>query len=611
MHLITATTLSLFLTANGLAQSSPDPRFNPATGQTTQVWRKAMPIDFNHIRAELDIPDVTVPALTGIATLTGEVTGFPVSRIVLDASGPQPPEPIAATVNGMPVTWTAKEGKITLTLRNALEPRTPVAIVIRYNLSFDKAKGEGLTFSAGDPASDVEANRTPVIHAQGQTELNSWWIPMFDSPADRVTSEVIVSVDDGYQVLSNGELVGTSRTTPGSAMQPRTRWHWSLTREHAPYLITLAIGKFSVLELGGSESARPGLSMPLYTPVGTEETARAMYARTPEIMAFLETYFDEPYPWPQYAQAITRGFVWGGMENTGATLMTTRSLNGDPGDTDDLIVHEMAHQWMGNLITCRHWDHLWLNEGWATFTESLWLEHTQGRDAYRESIHAMIRRAARREALSAPQTPAIVSKRYANPDDTFEKADNPYSKGALVLHMLREELGNQAFDNAVRGYINANRNRAVETDDFRFALESATGRSLERFFEQWLLRPGFPRLNIEHFVDVPSRIVTFNITQTQPIDRHNPAYALSIPVRITYADQSTQTVRVSTTTRQTSQTVVITGEPVAIAYDPDITLMASFSSRGVDLGTGAHLPGDADEQPAAQAQPASEPSHTH
>ena len=87
MHLITATTLSLFLTANGLAQSSPDPRFNPATGQTTQVWRKAMPIDFTHIRAELDIPDVTVPALTGIATLTGEVTGFPVSRIVLDASG--------------------------------------------------------------------------------------------------------------------------------------------------------------------------------------------------------------------------------------------------------------------------------------------------------------------------------------------------------------------------------------------------------------------------------------------------------------------------------------------------------------------------------------------
>lgn len=611
MHLITATTLSLFLTANGLAQSSPDPRFNPATGQTTQVWRKAMPIDFTHIRAELDIPDVTVPALTGIATLTGEVTGFPVSRIVLDASGPQPPEPIAATVNGMPVTWTAKEGKITLTLRNALEPRTPVAIVIRYNLSFDKAKGEGLTFSAGDPASDVESNRTPVIHAQGQAELNSWWIPMFDSPADRVTSEVIVSVDDGYQVLSNGELVGTTRATPGSTMQPRTRWHWSLTREHAPYLITLAIGKFSVLELGGSESARPGLSMPLYTPAGTEETARAMYARTPEIMAFLETYFDEPYPWPQYAQAITRGFVWGGMENTGATLMTTRSLNGDPGDADDLIVHELAHQWMGNLITCRHWDHLWLNEGWATFTESLWLEHTQGRDAYRESIRAMIRRAARREALSAPQTPAIVSKRYANPDDTFEKADNPYSKGALVLHMLREELGHQAFDNAVRGYIDANRNRAVETDDFRFALESATGRSLERFFEQWLLRPGFPRLNIEHFVDVPSRIVTFNITQTQPIDRHNPAYALSIPVRITYADQSTQTVRVSTTTRQTSQTVVITGEPVAIAYDPDITLLARFSSRGVDLETGARLPGDADEQPAAQAQPTSEPLHTH
>lgn len=611
MHLPFLAALSLLVVSNALAQSTADPRFNPTTGQSTQVWRKAMPIDYTHIRAELDIPDVTVPVLTGVATLTGEVTGLPVSRIVLDASGPQPPEPIAATVNGMPVTWTVKDGKVTLALRAALEPRTPVAIVIRYNLSFEENKGEGLTFAVPDPSSEQEGDRTPVIHAQGQAELNSRWIPMFDSPSDRVTSEVIVTVDQGYEVLSNGQLMGKTAGTPGSALQPRTRWHWALNREHAPYLITLAIGKFSIMELGGSETARPGLSMPLYTPPGTEDAARAMYARTPEIMAFLENYFDEPYPWPQYAQAITRGFVWGGMENTGATLMTMRSLRGEPGDADDLIVHEMAHQWMGNLITCRHWDHLWLNEGWATFTESLWLEHTKGREAYRESIHDMIRRAARREPLTAPQTPAIVSKRYAHPDDTFEKADNPYSKGALVLHMLREELGHQTFDRAVRGYIDANRNRAVETYDFRFALEAATGLSLERFFEQWLLRPGFPRLTIEHAVDGPSRVATFTITQTQPIDRHNPAYALSIPVRITYADQSSQTVPVFTDSRQATQRIALRGEPVSIAYDPEITLLASFASRGVDMTTGASLPGDADESAATSPAPVSQPAGTH
>ncbi len=607
MQLLTAAALSLYLAANGLAQTTGDPRFNPANGQSTQVWRKAMPIDYSHIRAEFDIPDINVAALSGVATLTGEVTGLPVTRIVLDAAGPQPPVPTAATVNGMPVEWTAKDGKVTLRLRDELTPRSPVAIVIKYNLSFDQAKGEGLTFAPPDAESERESHRTPVIHAQGQAELNSHWLPMFDSPADRVSSEVIVTVEDGYTVLSNGRLVGTAAAALGSNMQARTRWHWSLESEHAPYLITLAIGKFSVIELGGAESARPGLSMPLYTPLGTEDQAAAMYAKTPEIMAFLETYFEEPFPWPQYAQAITRGFTWGGMENTGATLMTMRSLRGEPGAADDLIVHEMAHQWMGNLLTCRHWDHLWLNEGWATFAESLWVEHTEGRDAYRESIHSMIRGMAKRDPLSAPQTPAIVSKRYANPDDTFGKADNPYGKGAMVLHMLREELGHAAFDRAVRAYIDANRNRAVETDDFRFALEAATGRSLERFFEQWLLRPGFPRLTIEHAVDVPSRLATFNITQTQPIDRQNPAYALDIPVRITYADQSVETVMLSTATRQRSQTVVLRGEPVQIAYDPEITLLASFASRGVDLTTGTILSGDAE----SQANAASDAAHTH
>jgi aminopeptidase N len=257
MQLLTAAALSLFLAANGFAQTIGDPRFNPANGQSTQVWRKAMPIDYSHIRAELDIPDINVAALTGVATLTGEVTGLPVTRIVLDAAGPQPPVPTAATVNGMPVEWTAKDGKVTLRLREELPPRSPLAIVLKYNLSFDQAKGEGLTFAPPDAESERESHRTPVIHAQGQAELNSHWLPMFDSPADRVSSEVIVTVEDGYTVLSNGRLVGSSPASLGSNMQPRTRWHWSLESEHAPYLITLAIGTSGIVD-AALHAARDG-----------------------------------------------------------------------------------------------------------------------------------------------------------------------------------------------------------------------------------------------------------------------------------------------------------------------------------------------------------------
>jgi len=604
LHLLTA----LFACSTALAQTAadprPDPRFDPTTGQSTQVWRKPMPIDYTHATIEIDIPDVTIPVLTGLTTLRGDVTGLPISRIVLDASGPQPLEPLAASVNGLPVTWKTAAGKLTLNLSDMLPPRSPVVIAIKYNLAYDKNEGEGLTFKAGDPEAELESRRSPFIHAQGQAELNSRWFPLFDSPADRITSEVITTVDSGYQVLSNGRLLSTTPATPGSTQQPRTRWHWALDNEHAPYLVTLAIGKFAIVELGGDSTARPGISMPLYAPQGLEDQAAAMYAKTPDIMAFLENYFDEPYPWPLYAQALTPGFVWGGMENTGATLLTMRSLRGEPGAADELIVHEMAHQWMGNLVTCRHWDHLWLNEGWATFMESLWVQHTQGEDAYRASVADTLRSMITRDALTAPQTPAIVSKRYSNPDDTFEKKDNPYGKGSLVLHMLREQLGREAFDNAAREYLKANRNRAVETDDFRFALEAATGQSLERFFEQWLLRPGIPRLQLEQSFDASSNLLTLKATQTQLIDRFNPAYALSIPVIATFADGSTRTLTINTTTREFSQVIALSQRPTTLQVDPNLTLMASLRPRRFDLITGGTSLGEVEvEEPTETLAP--------
>jgi aminopeptidase N len=547
------------------------------------------------MRLELDIPDMQEQRILAQETLSLEAIGSPRDHIMLDAVGM---EIESVDMSGQPVPYEHDGRDLRVTFMPPIEPGQRVDLTMRYTLDSTARNGGGLvgggglTWSEGKPDARSESRRSPQIHSQGQAEDNSRWFICHDFPNERLTTEIIVTVEDGYMTSSNGRLVDRHRTEDG-----RIRWHWIQDKPHVNYLVTLVVGKFEVVNVGGRESARPGLPMPVYAPIGKGDDAKEAFANTPEMIATFEELFDEPYPWDRYAQVLVRGFG-GGMENTSATTLGEWAARGRRGSQDGLISHELAHQWFGDLITCKSWEHIWLNEGWATYCEALWREHTGGRKSYLNRIRGALRQSGGASMTYAPAYEAMASKRYANPDASFYRENNPYSKGALVLHMLRSRLGDEVFFKAVAEYVDRYKFDVAETDDFRRVLEDVSGQSLERFFDQWVYRPGLPKLSVDLTYDSAEARLGVVVEQTQKIDKMNPAYAFTLPLYVELSDGTYQYVYVPMETRRVETSFELTGEPMDVTIDPNLRVAALTKIR-----TPLTYEIDADE---VEAEPVSE-----
>ncbi len=558
-----------------VAVGQEDPRID-ASGRLIATWPKDRLFDHEHMRLELRFPDMGRAVLEGVQTLTIRPIGRARAAIELDCDGP-----VAAEVmlNGAACSFVQEGKKLLIRFPAELARGATGRLTIRYSLDYSRQKGQGLTYSPGKPDAESLTAQFPQVHAQGQAESNSRWFPCLDHPFERLTSELIVHVEQGYEVISNGRLISRAPSdAPGM-----TRWHWLQDKPHAAYLVTLVIGKLARVDLEGLDSVRPGLPMPVFTPHGTEENVATVFASTPRMVAFFEERFGVPYPWDQYAQCIVRDFAAGGMENTSCTLLLLGASRAtQPGQMDDLIAHELAHQWFGDLVTCRSWDHLWLQEGWATFSEALWQEHlaapkgeARAKAAYMRTILGNFRGQRTRNRGSAPGAPPIVSNRFTDPERVFRKADDPYAKGAIILHMLRQRLGDEVFFRGTKLYLERFAYRNVETDDFRRVMEEVSGRSLERFFTQWCLRPGLPRLKVEQAWDEESSTLTVSVEQTQKIDYLNPAYAFTLPVLVKLGEEETRWMHVEVDSRTATGTMKLPSKPTQVSVDPDLTVLAA------------------------------------
>lgn len=567
--------------AQDTAANKADPRIDAATGRQNAVWPQDRLFDHLHMTLALDIPDIAKPALSAVETITVAPIGQTRDSLSLDSRGPVVK---TVTVGGVSASFHSADGKLLIEFPTPVSPGQAVDVTMTYDLDFSQNQGEGLTWSKPVEGAKSETRANVQIHAQGEAELNSKWFPCHDFPNERLTTEVYTTVEDGYEVVSNGHL-------ESRAVQPdgRVKWHWVQDKPHAYYLVTLVIAKFAVVDVGGP--ARPGLPMPVYTPWGTEKNIPEVFGNTPDMVAFFERRFQQPYAWDKYAQVMVRDFAAGGMENTSCTLLTVGSANeGGKGDRDDLISHELAHQWFGDLVTCNSWEHIWLNEGWASFCEAIWNEYKGGnmgerpsekraRDLYSRTVLGFLRQQRARNRGSAPGQPAVVSNRYPNPDATFTKTDDPYAKGAVVLHMLRERLGDQAFFAGVAAYLEKYKLKTVQTDDFRRSLEEASGQSLERFFWQWLYRPGIPRVAVEYTWDDAAGTLKVDAEQTQPIDHLNPAYAFVLPIYLKFEDGTSRWVEVPMETKTASGSFKLAAKPSQASVDPNIEVFAAYDTR--------------------------------
>src|SRR5712692_2197165 len=435
------------------------------------------------------------------------------SKIVFDSAGLTIQN---VTVNKSPAKFETKDGKLSVALPAAARAGEKLNIEIRY----EGKPTKGLYFIL--PDKDYP-DRPSQIWTQGESEDTHYYLPTYDYPNDRLTTETILTVPASWITVSNGKLM--SVTDAGRGLKT---WYWKESVPSSTYLITAVAGEFDEVK-----ESWHGIPVTYYAPKGRGDRLSINYGRTPAMMELFSKKFGVDYPWEKYAQVMVDDFVAGGMENSSATTNTSSSLTHPKlapeyyDGEDGLISHELGHQWFGDLVTCKDWGNIWLNEGFATFMEVLWWEARYGKDQADYQ-----RWAGAREWFGSNNLwgKPIVRHDF---DDSSEFDGNAYTKGAWVLYMLRHQLGEEAFYRGVKHYLEVNRGKNVVTADLAKAIEEATHTNVDQFFSQWLYGAGAPRFDLSYTYDAEKRQVVLAVKQTQIVEGRVGLFRIPVEVEIT------------------------------------------------------------------------------
>ncbi len=409
--------------------------------------------------------DPATDVLGGTATVVATATET-LSAFNLDLQGF---EVSSVTVDGEDATVARDGGELTVTPARHLIEGSEFTTVVAYEgvpEQLDDGLGLAGFLQTGDGALAV-----------GQPDVAASWFPVNDHPADAASMEVSITVPEGLEAVSNGELVDSS-TEDGA-----TTWRWSAEDPMAPYLLTLAVGEFEIEEYEQDgirywDAVDPGLADEEAEGSATvAEVATASLARAPDVIAVLAEWFG-PYPF------TVAGGIVDDVPDLGFALETqTRPVYSpvffsDQGSGELVVVHEFAHQWAGDSVRLAGWQHIWLNEGFATYAEWLWADH-EGTSTPQEQFD----RLARRPAASGFWRTAIGDPGPES-DQLFSEA--VYQRGAMTVHALRTAVGEEAFAEILREWFGGSAGQAVTTDDFVALAEEVSGEELDDLFAEWL-----------------------------------------------------------------------------------------------------------------------------
>ncbi len=453
---------------------------------------------------------------------------------------------------------TFRQGKadsLIIQLPRRFQPDEHFWIAIAYTAHPDR----GLYFLHASP--DWPA-RKEQIWTQGEPEDNHYWFPVFDYPSDKLTTEIRATVPRPFQLLSNGFLLDITED-----VHTRT-YHYLQDAPHSSYLVMLAAGEFTVVR----DTALVGdtLRIPLeywVYPERRDDVPRT-FGRTPEMIRFFSEYLRVPYPWAKYAQITIQDFQFGGMENTSATTLTDATMIDERAaldyNPDGLIAHELAHQWFGDLVTTEYWNHIWLNESFATYFDALFTEFHRGKEAYTLKMWNN-EQAYLREAHTAYMRP-IVWNRWLYPINMFDS--HSYPKGAWVLHMLRDRLGEEAFRRVLHTYLKTFGYGPVETHNLEDIIEATTGQYLDTFFKEWVYSAGHPMLDISYTFDEQQQALSLRITQKQAGFLVPEVFHIRLPMRIVTLED-TLLIEPTIDEREEVLHIPLTLAPEYISVDPE------------------------------------------
>ncbi len=374
------------------------------------------PGQVNHIYLDLSL-DIPNQSFTGTCTITLTPVRKGIEQLTLDAVDLNI-ESVTIDQISQPFDYDGEQLKIKL-----LKPATEEKIKIAIDYSVDHPQ-RGIYFIS--PTSDYPDKPTQVW-TQGEDEDSRFWFPCFDYPGQLATSEIRVRVPKKFMAISNGELIKTEE------IEADKIYHWYQKQVHPTYLMTLAVGDFAEIK-----DEWNNIPVTYYVEKDREADGKRSMGKTPRMMKFLSKKYGYLYPYPKYAQVCVDDFIFGGMENTSTTLLTDRCLLDERATidnmrTESLVLHELAHQWFGDLVVIKHWSHAWIKEGMASYAEVFWTEHEYGKD---DAAYYLLNEA--RSYLSEDSSRyrrPIVTNIYREAIELYDR--HLYEKGACVYHMIR------------------------------------------------------------------------------------------------------------------------------------------------------------------------------
>jgi aminopeptidase N len=513
------------------------------------------------IRLEPNFTNRTIAATTrvdaaastaGLASVDLDFVGFTISSVTVDGSAAE-----YARVNS---------GRtLRVTLPRAFNASETFAVEVAYSGVPPIEGGLGFGFTNAGAATFAEPEGARL------------WFPSKDRPSDKAQYEGFITVPNNLVVASNGRLV--DETPAGN----RTTYHWLETHQITTYLISLAISDYRRIDDTYGD-------MPVwhYVYPEVESAARRDFARTPAMLAAFEARLGVPYPFDKYGHALFQNFG-GAMEHQSCTSYGASLITGD-NRYDRVVAHELGHQWFGNLVSPAEWEEIWLNEGFATWTEFLWTEHHDPAFlgdllAGRESIYIGHESSVGAYPLYAPPRSRLFGTTI-------------YQKGGWVVHMLRQLVGDEAFFAGIRAYLEENSFGNGRSTTLRAAMEAASGRDLSSFFDEWVYGTGYPVYDATwssrafaggvHQVDVRVRQ-----TQSTPT-----VFTYPLEVEVVGADGVRERRTIEVSSADSVASLCVGFAPVALALDPDNRV----------LGTASIAPGSVPAQPAMCGEPPPPPA---
>lgn len=476
------------------------------------------------------------------------------------------------TMNGQALKYTYEGDKQTVSIDLGREYTRDQEYTIVLDYTAIPAQSGGSAAITSDKGlffinPDGSEDKPMQIWTQGETENNSRWFPTIDKPNERCTQEMYVTVQDKFKTLSNGSLETSIKNANGTRTD-----YWKMDLPHAPYLFALIVGEFDLVE----DEPWNGIPVNYYMEDGFKDYAKNIYPYTREMLTFFSEVTGTKYPWAKYSQVAVRDYVSGAMENTTAVIFgefmhgTDRELI-DVETNEKIVAHEMFHHWFGDYVTTESWSNLTLNEGFANYSEYLWLEKKHGRDA--ADAHMMDERSA---YFGSAQRGVheLIWYDFEDKEQMFDA--HSYNKGGAVLHMLRDYLGDEAFFAGLEKYLSDNKYSAVEVDELRMAFEDLTGEDLNWFFDQWFLSAGHPTLKLE--TDYADGQVMLTVEQTQDTDENVPG-VFRLPTQVAIFTNGSTTPKIMDIMideRKQTFTFPSSVKPDVVVLDPKHTLLARF-----------------------------------